>query len=243
MIAGRRTNMATVLEPTTALQRDPFGARPVVNGEQRLVLYSNWPMYERFLAARGEEYPKLRITYSRGRLELMTISGPHGRLTYLLARLLDIITEELNIPQVCYGPSTIRREDVDRGMEPDQWYYFEHANQMAGIRELDFTRDPPPDLAIEIEVSRSILDRIDICRAIGIREVWRYDGRTLQVLLLHPDGSYAESPTSRVLPRLPLAQVAALVAEGAAAAVDDTALGHRFREWVRRTLLPTAPPQ
>jgi Uma2 family endonuclease len=234
--------MATILEPTAGRQREQIVPRGLVNGEQRLVVYSNWAGYERFLEARGVNYPRLRITYDRGRLEFMTTSGPHERFKKFLVQFLELATIELNIPLVGYGQATLRRQDLDRGMEPDEWFYIEHASQMTGIRDLDFTRDPPPDLAIEIEVSRSILDRIDISRAIGIRELWRYDGQTLRVMLLQSDGTYSESPTSRALPQLPLAEFARRVGEAAASVADDTTLARGFQNWVRQTLVPPQTP-
>jgi Uma2 family endonuclease len=234
--------MATVLEPTSQPQREQASLRALVNGEQCLVLYSNWAIYERFLAARGEEYPGLRITYERGKLELMTVSGPHERFAELLGCFLRLFALEFNIPVVGYGQATLRRQDLDRGMEPDKWFYIEHTKQMTGIRELDFTRDPPPDLAIENEVSLSMLDRIDISRAMDIRELWCYDGATPRVMLLQSDGTYSESPTSRALPQLPLAEFARRVGEAAASVADDTTLARGFQNWVRQTLVPPQTP-
>jgi Uma2 family endonuclease len=232
--------MATVLEPTTQPPTASAKPEPLLNGEQRLVLYANWEIYERFLAARGEEYPGLRISYNRGRLELLTTSGPHERFKVLLSRFLEMYTFEFKLPLLGYGEATLKRRDLDRGMEPDQWYYVEHADQMGGIRELDFTRDPPPDLAIEIEVSRSIVDRIDICRAIGIRELWCYDGDSLRVMLLQTDGTYLESPTSRAFPRLPITELGRRIGEAATTVANDTTLLRGLSEWIRQ-YLGTAP--
>ena len=102
--------------------------------------------------------------------------------------------------------------------------------------ELDLTIDPPPDLAIEIDISRSSLDRMGIYAALGVPEIWRFDGETLRVGRLSADGTYAPSPASVALPFLPMAEVVRFLrlAEG----MDHSRWGREFRAWVRDELAP-----
>jgi Uma2 family endonuclease len=203
---------------------------------ERLVVPANWETYERFLVARGADYPRLRINYVDGRLELTTVSSLHDRIKYLLGRIIDTVTEELGLEVVGQGETTIRRRDLDRGFEPDAWYYIQNAARMREVRELNFEVDPPPDLAIEIEISRSLTDRIALYSSIGVREIWRFDGESLRILHLLPDRSYVERPMSLAIPALAGAEVIRVLSEAESA--DTTTVFRNFRLWVRQALLP-----
>ena len=93
-------------------------------------------------------------------------------------------------------------------MEPDKRHYIRNAAAMRGRREADLTRDLPPDLAIEIDITSSLIDRLAIYAALGVPEVWRYDEETLRVCHLQPDGTYALAATSLSFPWLPITEVA-----------------------------------
>ena len=115
----------------------------------------------------------------------MTTSQEHEEFGYLLGRVVDILTEELDLPCKCVGRMTWRREVLDRGLEADDCFYLANAPLVRG-KKLDLSVDPPPDLAIEVEISRSALDRMGIYAALRVPEIWRYDGETLRVERLQP---------------------------------------------------------
>ena len=106
----------------------------------------------------------------------MTTSPIHEIYKHLLGRMVDTIGEELDIPMFGQGSTTFNREDVDRGLEPDECYYIANAGRVADRSQLNLETDPPPDLAIEIEITRNVLDRLGIYAALGVPEVWRFDG-------------------------------------------------------------------
>jgi Uma2 family endonuclease len=159
-----------------------------------------WRQYRAIADAIGETH--VRLTYDRGRLELMTLSHGHERRKELLGRLLGVLTEELDIPCQSGGSTTFNREDLERGIEPDQCYYLENEPRVRDKEEIDLNVDPPPDLAIEIEVSRSALNRMDIYAAMRVPEVWRFDGIHLYVHLLNEQGEYDVTDRSRHFPFL-----------------------------------------
>jgi Uma2 family endonuclease len=224
--------MSAVLDPVA-----PATSPPVTG---HLVMRGTWATYQKVLALRGEDYPSMRITYDRGRLEVMTISSPHERLKYYLGRIIDALSEELGIEVVGQGHATVSRQDLDRGFEPDMWYYVQHAAAMRPRRVLDFGRDPPPDLAVEIEISRSVIDRLGLYAAMGVPEIWRHDGTNLTVLHLQPDRTYAERPASLAFPGFPLAQIGVVIAEAEAA--GSVQAFRNLRQWIRNTLVPPANP-
>jgi Uma2 family endonuclease len=189
----------------------------------------DWRQYRAIADAIGETH--VRLTYDRGALEFMTLSHGHERRKELLGRLLGVLTEELDMPCQSGGSTTFNREDLKRGIEPDQCYYLEHEALVRGKEEIDLGVDPPPDLAIEIEVSRSALNRMDIYAALRVPEVWRFDGTHLHVHLLNDQGEYDEAERSRHFPFLPIAELEGFLQRRTE--MDETQLVKMFRLWVR----------
>jgi Uma2 family endonuclease len=214
--------MATTVEP-----------RPIVVPiEQRFVLFNiGWEGYEAMLKILGDR--PIRTTYDRGNLELMSPSRAHEEAKYLLGCVIDTVTEELHIPRRGAGSTTWRREDLDRGLEPDACFYLANAERVRG-KALDLSIDPPPDLAIEVDITRSSLDRMGVYAKLGVPEIWRYDGESLRIYLLQADGNYAESETSRSLPFLLPGEVARFLEQ--AGPMDHSEWGRQFRQWVRGEL-------
>jgi Uma2 family endonuclease len=198
--------------------------------EQSFVLRDiNWTGYRSIAALVGESH--VRLTYDRGNLELMTLSHGHERWSGLLARLIEALTEELDMPCQSGGSTTLNREDLERGIEPDRCYYLEHEAAVRDKDEIDLTVDPPPDLATELDIGRSSLSRMNIYAALGVPEVWRFDGETLRVFQLAENACYVESKQSPHFPTLPLAEVQVFLLRRNS--MDETRLVKSFRAWVR----------
>ena len=153
----------------------------VVKTQEQRFVFSNmdWPSY----LAMGEilrDRP-IRMTYDRGVLELMTTSPEHEKAKKLLGRFVEALTEELDIDIASGGSMTCRREDEEGSLEPDECYWIEHEEQVRGRIDIDLESDPPPDLAIEAEISRSVLSRLGIYARLGVPEVWRTDGQIVRI--------------------------------------------------------------
>lgn len=206
-----------------------------VSPEQRVLLQNvSWQTYETLLeetASRG-----IRLTYDHGSLEIMTVSHGHENCGRLLGRFVETLTVELDIPIHSGGSTTFKREAKKRGLEPDECYWIENEQSMRGKKEFDIDSDPPPDLAIEVEVSRSALNRMAIYATLGVLEVWRFDTEELSVWQLRTTGRYMQAEQSRVFPFLPLAEVIRFLR--ASDTEDETTLVRSFRQWVREELLP-----
>lgn len=204
-------------------------------GESRFVIHNlGWGGYQTLLDLFGER--SIRVTYDRGNAELMSPLLAHERYRSLLGYMVEAITDELDLPRVAAGATTFKSEALDRGIEPDECYYLANAGRLRGTERIDLTIDPPPDLAIEIEITSSVLDRLGIYAALGIPEVWRFDGRSLEVLLLQPDGAYVEGPTSAAFPFLPMGVMARFLREHDG--TNDTRWARGFRAWVRDEIVP-----
>jgi Uma2 family endonuclease len=176
----------------------------------------------------------VRMAYDRGELEIMTVSLGHDADKSLLARLVEVVTEEMNIDIRSGGSTTLNREDLERGLEGDECWWIQHEAEVRSLREIDLTRDPPPDLALEVEISRSALNRMGIYAALRVPEVWRWDGRALTVCVLAEDGKYVVSLTSLSFPFLPTTELGRFVQM--LRTMSETAVVRAFRAWVREHL-------
>src|SRR5947209_9938139 len=180
--------------------------------EQRFVLYGvSWPEYNRLLRALAER-PSLRLTYDRGALELVTLSLEHESLVRFFSLLILALTLELGLPLKGGGSTTFRRRRRRRGLEPDECYWIANEPNVRGKDQIDLRRDPPPDLALEVDISYSTLDRLGIYAALQVPEVWRYDGHTLTLYVLGPDGHYAAVTQSQAIPQVASAELTGLLA-------------------------------
>jgi Uma2 family endonuclease len=202
--------------------------------EQRLVLLNvPWSSY----AAIGDalpDRPNLRMTYEGGILEFMTLSPEHEVYKKRFARFIDTLAEECNLRIVSAGSMTFRRQEIERGFEPDDCFWIAHELHMRARLEWDPERDPPPDLALEIEISRSAMDRMRIYAAFRVPEVWCCDGESLSVYLLQPDGTYQLAPGSPTFPAIPVDEIPRFLKPSET--VDYLSTVRTFRDWVRKQL-------
>ena len=205
-------------------------------GERFLLHGVSWETYEALLHDFEASGSKVRMTYDRGDLEFMTLSFPHESWTSQLRRMIDALTEELNIPIRSGRSTTFRKQLARRGLEPDECYWVEHEPLVRGKLQLDLGVDPAPDLAIEVEYSRSVLDRLSIYGSLGVAEVWRFDGDKIRVVRTRADGTYTEQDHSTIFPFLSLADLERFLAR--AGEQDETSWLRSFRAWVVEALAP-----
>jgi Uma2 family endonuclease len=202
---------------------------------QRLVVYGvNWQTYEKVLDAFADR--PIRITYDRGNLELMSPLPIHEVYKCLFLRLIDDLSDALDFAMKACGSTTFRREDLDRGLEPDECFYLANLSRVRSWTRIDLTVDPPPDLAVEVDNTNSSLDRMGIYAALGVPELWRFDGETLQAHELVA-GVYLPRPHSPTFPFLPLAEIVSLL-DQSITITDDRELRRNIRSWVRDRVVP-----
>lgn len=159
----------------------------------------SWEAYERLLEAFGGR--RLRHTYVDGVLEIMSPLRRHESVKKILARMFEMAAYQLDIEIDSLGSTTLRLQPKMRGLEPDECYYVQHAAAAAGRNEFDPQHDPPPDLAIEVNVSHTDLSRDSVYAALGVPEIWHFDDEDDAVrILLLSGGSYATADRSAALP-------------------------------------------
>lgn len=166
------------------------------------VIFHNvsWEEYEDLLEQVGEAR-HLRISYNNGTLQVMTLSTEHEKYARFFESLMTAIRLRLRINILSFGSATMRKQKRDKGNEPDACFYVQTAAAIGNRNQLDFATDPPPDIAVEVDVHHDSLAKLPIYVALGVPEVWRFDGETLTIHLLEQD-HYRESATSLALPML-----------------------------------------
>ena len=159
----------------------------------------SWETYERLLADH-ENSSAPRFAYDRGMLEIMSPNPEHEEANQQLAQVVLILAEEQSINIRGLGSTTFRREDLERGFEPDSCFYIQNEARVRGKKRIDLT--VAPDLLIKIDITSPSLDRFPIYAQLGVPEIWLYDGERVKILRLSEDGSYSEFPGSTSLPHL-----------------------------------------
>jgi Uma2 family endonuclease len=186
------------MSTATILDRDLIDRLP---GNSTLILRDvAWDDYEALLAAIGEA-PGLRVSYDEGTLQIMTLSPKHESYSRLLERLIDRLSARLGIEILFFGASTMKRRGPTKGTEPDACFYVQSAAAIGPKIDIDFDRDPPPDIAVEIDVHHDSQGKFSLYAALGVPEIWRYDGTALAMHRLE-SGRYVLAAASTALPVL-----------------------------------------
>lgn len=191
----------------------------------------SWELYDSLREI--EDNWHVKMTYHRGQLEMMSPSGKHEELHRMAGRLLEALTEELDIPLRSLAATTWKRKQQEFALEADECYYIKNEPAIRAKPEIDGASDPPPDLAIESEVRRKAINKMPLYAMLGVAEVWRFDGDRLQAFQLMPDGKYAECERSVNLPFLSTADLSRFLQPHND--VGETTWIRSFRAWVRET--------
>jgi Uma2 family endonuclease len=227
--------MATDLEAEATAPPEEDGLDFAVNTGGSAVLHEvSWKLYRKL--RKMPENRHIRMTYDRGELEIMSPSRIHESIALLLGSLIDVWAIELDVAVAGCRTMTIRRADLKRGFEPDNCYYVQHEPQMRDEKKIDFKTDPPPDLAIEVEITRKLLNKMQIYAAFRVPELWCWGGNRLTVLELAKEGEYLPRDTSLCFPKLPIAKIEEIVLR--LGTVSRTTLLRSFRDWVRANSQP-----
>lgn len=198
--------------------------------EQRVLLSNiSWQLYESLLGEMGNQRSS-KIAYHQGKLEIMVPLPEHENRNRLIDRLIVALIEELNLEYNPFGSMTIKKRKKGAGKEPDSCYYIQNEVKVRGKTELDFDRDPPPDLALEIDITSSSLNQFDLYADLGVAEIWRYDGRSINFYQLQ-NGEYVECKFSIAFPLLPTAKVNEFLDR--CQTVGTTSAVRELRQWVK----------
>ncbi|UZQ52959.1 Uma2 family endonuclease [Trichothermofontia sichuanensis B231] len=169
-------------------------------GQRLLIQDVNWSEFEAILDELGEKRAS-RIVYSDGTLEIRMPLPKHEREKSIRGDIVKILLDELDMDCECFGSTTFKRQAMNYDIEPDECFYIQNHQAMIGKDRLDLSIDPPPDLAIEVDVTSKT--EIDAYTRLGIPERWVYEGTELKIYRLQA-GAYQSSTTSPTFPKLPI---------------------------------------
>lgn len=193
---------------------------------------ASWGLYEMMLQeADGQN---LRLTYDTGRLSIMSPLAIHERWKRIIGRFIEDMSLERNVPIASLGSTTWKRKDLLKGLEGDECYYIQHEPLVRGKLQIDPDRDPPPDLAVEIDVTHNPIDRDGIYAALGVTEIWHYDGESLRAVGLIEGGAgrrYEPLIRSRAFPFLDPRELEPFIAM--LSQKDETSIVRAWREHLR----------
>jgi len=169
-------------------------------GQRLLIQDLDWSSLEAILSELGEQRTS-RIAYSNGTLEIRMPLPEHEIDKELLVDLIKILLDELGIDCECYGSTTFKSQRTNSGLEPDQCFYIQNHAQMRDRRRINLDIDPPPDLALEVDVTSKT--KLEAYTRLGVPELWIYENTQLTLYVLH-GGQYQSVTTSPTFPGIPL---------------------------------------
>jgi Uma2 family endonuclease len=211
----------------------------VVPESQKLILEDvPWDVYTRLLRTFEERH--LRLTYDRGRLEIMTLCHERESLRCILGRFAITLTEELNLPIRGGGSTTLRSRKKKKAIEPDDSFWIAHEADIRNNKVINLRNDPPPDLALEVNIPRSSINRMRIYAALNVPEVWRWDKNGLGFSTLNANGKYESVAVSPTFP-LPISPADLLPFIAMREQMDDNAVIRQFRAWIRNKRAASQP--
>jgi Uma2 family endonuclease len=206
--------MTTVLEPSKIKEVLTDG----------VILHNiSWSTYESLLRDHPDAASP-RFTYDQGELLIMVTSPEHEEINRTINLLVELLAEEFGIESRAFGSTTYKRKDLQRGFEPDSCFYFKNEARMRAKKRLNLSIDPPPDLVVEIDISRPSLKKLPLFSAFGIPEVWRFNGTELEIFILK-GAEYVKHENSLALPKV--------TAEIISRFVNESLRMGRL-EWIRR---------
>lgn len=172
-------------------------------GQQMLLKDVSWQQLENILAEMGERRAA-RISYSHGWLEIMVPLPEHEKDKEFIGDLVKFLLEEIQIDFEPFGSTTLKNERMRQAVEPDTSFYIQNQAAVIGKNRIDLTVDPPPDLAIEIDITSRT--RFENYQLLGVPELWRYTQQGLEINLLEA-GKYIKSQSSPNFPGIPIIEL------------------------------------
>ena len=169
-------------------------------GNQLLLRDVDWESFEQLLEELGDNRGT-RLSFSDNTVEIMSPMAAHENDKRIIGRIVETILEEMGVEYASLGSTTFKNEQMTQAVEPDECFYIQNEEKTRGKAKIDLEQDPPPDLAIEIDLtSRTHFNNYE---KLGVPELWRFNGKSLNINFLE-NGIYIESSQSRQFPNIPL---------------------------------------
>lgn len=206
-------------------------------GHQLALKNVSWQQFQDILENLGESR-SARLSYSQGRLEIMTPLPEHEDDKVIIGDLVKAILEEMDIEFRSLGSTTFENAAMKQAVEPDDCFYIKNEAKIRGKKRINLEIDPPPELAIEIDITSRT--RFNNYQDLGVTELWRYNGKNLEINILQ-SGQYIQSEKSLIFSNLPIADVLHNFVEQSKIRGRNATM-KAFRAWVREQLAKHKQP-
>ena len=200
-------------------------------GHQVLLKDITWDEFEQILEELGEDRAS-RLSFSNGVLEIMVPLPEHEKDKEIIGELVRMLLDALDIDFEALGSTTFKSEQMTQAIEADTCFYIENHQVVIGKNRIDLTVDPPPDLAIEIDITSRT--KFDNYRLLGVPELWRYSQKGLEINLLQ-SGEYVNSQNSPNFPEIPIVELINRFVEKALTQGRSQAV-REFRRWIKENI-------
>ena len=195
-----------------------------------VVREASWEEYEQLLEDLGPK-SSARVFYSQGRMWIVPPLPEHERPKVIVNRLMGALSEELKMPVISFGSSTLKGEKSARGAEPDDSFYVGQADQLLDKKQIDLNTDPPPDIVVEIDHTSTSIDEFSIYAGLGVPEIWRVLESKVRIYVL-TEAHYDESESSSIFPSLTAQVLSQFLEQGLKQ--GEWIAAPAFRDWLRR---------
>ncbi len=199
--------------------------------ENYMILYPiSWETFGRMSEELSENSGK-RLTYDGEYLQIMSPLMEDENNNWFISRLIFVMAEEWDLTIKSVGSLTLKRDDIKKGIEPDACFYLKNEPSVRNKQHIDLnTEDVPPDLAIEIDITSGSLDKLPIYAALGVAEIWRYDGQVLRFYGLNKETKcYQEMSQSIAFPWLETSLIPQWLEQRLI--IGETAVLKQVRQW------------
>jgi len=169
-------------------------------GNQLLLRNVDWESFEQLLEELGDNRGT-RLSFSDNTVEIMSPMAAHENDKRIIGRIVETILEEMGVEYASLGSTTFKNKQMTQAVEPDECFYIQNETKIRGKNRINLEKDPPPDLAIEIDLTSRT--RFNNYEKLGVPELWRFDGKSLNINTLQ-NNVYIESSQSRQFPNIPL---------------------------------------
>ncbi len=235
--------MAPVVGSVSVLVKSPFRTEPtkvqctlstieISPGSHLLIPGVTWAEYEGLLKELGADRRVPRINYCDGILEIMAPLPAHERPHRIIADIVKTLLDAEDRPWEDFGSTTFKQPQRV-GLEPDTCFYIQNAEWVRSRLRLDMAIDPPPDLAIESDVTSQTT--LDTYATLQVPEVWIYSEGILRLYRLRSD-RYDSTPQSGIFPALPIPLLIPQLVQSALATGTSTMLRKLRRDLQTGTL-------
>jgi Uma2 family endonuclease len=219
----------SVKPETTPLARGLAGLLPLLKGGQGLTCHGvTWEDYLSLDELRDEAGSRKRIQYAEGVIQIMPPSFHHDRFTGRLTHIVTSYLIHFDIDFMTGGTTTLKRHDLERGLEPDTCFYIQHKAAVEEVERIDLTIHPAPDLAIEVDITTDSTAKYATYALLGVTELWLFDTSRVTFQVLQPNGQYLEVEESLSLPHVKSEELTRLIFEDHRSDLGFAKAVHRY---------------